>query len=129
VLQVPARHSLKPFPLPFLLLAACLFLSVGCASLAPKPVTVGQIVQMSQEGVPAQEIIDKMRKSQTVYRLKASQLAKLKEEGVAVAVIDYMQQTYLDAVREKQALEDWSHWNLLEDGYWYGGPYWGGPYW
>jgi hypothetical protein len=62
-----------------------------------------------------------MRESGTVYRLKASELAKLKEEGFPDAVIDYMQQTYLDAVRRNQALEDWSHWTVGPDQYWYGG--------
>ena len=60
----------------------------------PKPpVTVPQIVLMSKEGVPADEIIEKMRESGTVYILQASQLAQLKEQGVPDAVIDYMQQT------------------------------------
>lgn len=106
--------------------AALIFLS-GCATLGivtPPPVTVADIVKMSKNNVPADEIIQKMRDSRTVYRLKASELAKLKEEGVPDAVINYMQQTYLNAVRRNQTLEDWSYWNSGPDGYWYGG----GPY-
>jgi hypothetical protein len=35
-----------------------------------------------------------------------------------------MQETYFDAVRRNQALEDWSYWQMHNDNYWYGGiPY------
>ena len=88
------------------------------------PVTVPQILLMSKEGVPADEIIEQMRESGTVYRLQASQLAQLKEQGVPDAVIDYMQQTYIDAVRRDQSLEDWDNWTLADDCFWYGGPWW-----
>jgi hypothetical protein len=91
---------------------------------AKPPVTVPQIILMSREGVPAEDIIQKMKESGTVYRLKADQLAQLKEEGVPDAVIDYMQQTYIDAVRRDQSLEDWDNWTLADDGFWYGGPWW-----
>lgn len=100
----------------------------GCASMfnTPPPVTVPEIIKLSREGVPDYEIIDKMRKSGTVYRLKASQLAELHAQGVPDSVINYMQRTYLQAVRRRQELDDWDNWNEL-DGWWYGGPYWGWP--
>ena len=104
----------------------------GCANLGATlmgeptkpPVTVPQIILMSKEGVPADEIMEKMRESGTVYRLQASQLAQLKEQGVPDAAIDYMQQTYINAVRRDQSLEDWDNWTLADDGFWYGGPWW-----
>jgi hypothetical protein len=102
----------------------------GCASLGyrpAQPVTVQEIVAMSREKVPAADILAKMRGSGTVYRLTASQLADLRQQGVANEVIDYMQQTYLDAVRRDQQWEDWNRWSWW-DGYWYGGwPYRWGP--
>ena len=36
------------------------------------------------------------------------QLARLHDQGVADAVINYMQQTYLEAVRREQNLADWN---------------------
>jgi hypothetical protein len=108
----------------------CLLLLESCATMGitqPEPVTVPQIIQMSKAGVPAQEIVKKMRRSGTVYRLKASQLAQLKEEGVPDSVIDYMQETYLDAVRNDQALEDRNRWTMEDDGFWYGGSPYGWP--
>ncbi|MGA8019021.1 MAG: hypothetical protein WBV95_10445 [Desulfobacterales bacterium] len=106
------------------LVTAAVFLLTGCATVQTrktKPVTVTDIVRMSQEKVPADEIVNKMRESGTVYRLKASELANLKEQGVQDAVINYMQQTYLDAMRRNQALTDWNSWTMGPDGYWYGG--------
>ena len=112
------------------LVSAALFLLTNCATMErkkTKPVTVAEVVKMSQDKVPAGVMIDKMRQSGTVYRLKASELAKLKEEGVPDAVINYMQQTYLNAVRRNQALEDWDYWTMGPDSYWYGGGPFGWP--
>jgi hypothetical protein len=104
----------------------------GCCTVCkkrPEPVTVGQMIQMSKEGVPGQEIIRKMQASGTVYRLEASQLAKLREQGVPDNVIDYMQQTYIQAVRAHQELSDLRYWTWSDE-FWYGGmPYgWPGSY-
>jgi hypothetical protein len=37
-----------------------------------------------------------------------AQLARLHDQGVADAVINYMQQTYLEAVRREQNLAGWN---------------------
>ena len=103
-----ARFPLVTLRLVVKMLAvAGLLAATGCATLSvapPKPVTVGDVLHMTDDGVPPHEIIDRMRDSGTVYRLDASQLAHLKEQGVADPVINYMQRTYLDAVRRRQAL-------------------------
>jgi len=92
------------------------------------PVTVSDILQMTKDGIPAQTIISKMRKSHTVYRLKADQLAELQKQGVAADVINYMENTHLAAVRHNQQLEDLGYWWPGWDGYYYGGPAFGWPY-
>ena len=121
-------------PNPTLILASFLFLAAamvlllgGCASVQKPPVTVPQVVEMSHEKVPPQDIIQKIRDSGTVYRLKASQLADLKQEGVSDPVINYMQETYLHSVRRNQSLEDWDNWTMENDGFWYGGFGYGWP--
>jgi hypothetical protein len=108
-----------------LVLMSLVSLLAGCASFQgnQSPVTVPEIIQMSQDKVPAYEIIERMGKSGTTYRLSAAQLADLREQGVSDPVINYMQRTYLEAVRRQQSLEDWDHWTQV-DGWWYGGrPY------
>lgn len=109
---------------------------IGCAAVSgnpvgppPDPVTVKVIVEMHEAGIPPDIIINKIQQSHTVYRLQASQLVQLKEMGVSDEVINYMQQTYIDAVRQNQASEDWSNFTLADDGFWYGGPFYGGPFW
>jgi hypothetical protein len=100
-------------------------LLVGCASFqgSQAPVTVPQIIQMSQEKVTAYEIIKRIHMSGTVYRLDASQITSLREQGVSDPVINHMQRTYLEAVRKHKQLVDRSHWTEV-DGWWYGGrPY------
>ena len=113
-----------------------LLLLAGCTSyqrpVVPAAVTVPEILQMTKAGDPPDEIIRKMRNSGTVYRLDASQLAKLHDEGVSDKVIDYMQHTYLAAVARSSRLESWDYWYMGPGGWWYGGvPYgWpGGWYW
>jgi hypothetical protein len=93
-----------------IVLAAGALLS-GCGALGfdqtEKPVTVSDVVRMSEENVPAETMVNKMRHSRTVYRLSAAQLAQLHDQGVQDQVINYMQQTYLNAVRREQDLANW----------------------
>ena len=68
-----------------LMLLTCITLVSGCAMVAPSkpPVTVGDIIQMSKENVPTETIINKMRDSNSVYPLTATQLSELHDMGVA----------------------------------------------
>jgi len=98
------------------LLASLLILLISSCTTTPRkpPPTVEQIVQMSQTGVPPESIIQEIRDSGALYRLPASELVKLKAQGVSDAVLDYMQQTYLEDERRRAY-------------YYQAGPYWG-PY-
>jgi hypothetical protein len=98
----------------FISLIFILFLS-GCAVLAPKQrVTVREVIDMSKDGVPAEAIVRKMRDSNSVYPLTATQLTELHDMGVADRVLNYMQQTYIDEQRQEQNALDWG------DGIWPG---------
>ncbi|MHB1678069.1 MAG: hypothetical protein ACYCSS_11125 [Sulfuriferula sp.] len=98
------------------------FMLGGCATTPPAPpVTVADVIQLSIAGDSPQQIIDRMQAANMVYRLKASQLARLHQQGVADEVLDYMQHTYIEAVRRDQRLEDWNRWWQGPDGYFYGG--------
>jgi hypothetical protein len=101
-------------PAALLLLISLIALS-GCATLGfkqPEPVTVGQVVQMSKDGVPPDTIVKKLRDSDTVYRLSAAQLAELHDMGVPDPVLNYMQQTYIQAERREQTSEDWAGYDM-----------------
>ena len=94
----------------------------GCAALgvdqSDQPVMVSEVIRMSKENVPAETIVNKMRDSRAVYRLNAAQLAKLHDQGVADLVLNYMQETYLNAVRREQDLADWSTREMWRDHFW-----------
>ena len=81
-------------------------LVAGCASNPAKPpVTVKEIVQMGQQGVPADTIIDRIKESHAQYQLPASELVPLGEEGVPGPVLDYMQQTHFKMASQRAAEE------------------------
>ena len=104
-----------------LIFLICVTLLSGCAALGfkqPEPVTVGQVIEMSKEGVPAETIVRKMRDSETVYRLTAAQLAELHDVGIADQVLDYMQQTYIEAERREQSRDDWGEWDMWGPRFW-----------
>jgi hypothetical protein len=111
---------------------------LGCASVESRPpVTTEQVIQLSKQGVPPADIIQKMRDSGTVYRLSGSQLGRLKSEGVDDEVLDYMQDTYLAAARMRGSAEYGSYWGSpwawgpYPYSYWGPRGYWGshwGPY-
>ena len=89
----------------------------GCAPVefdqSAPPVTISEVIQLSEESVPAEIIVKKMHASKTIYRLNAAQLAHLHDQGVADPVLNYMQETYLNAVRrerDRADLETWEMW-------------------
>jgi hypothetical protein len=93
----------------------------GCATFGfktPEPVTVGEVIQMSKDNVPPETIVKKMRDSESVYPLTAAQLAELHDMGVSDPVLNYMQQTYIDAQRQQQNLDD------RDSGYMWGPGFW-----
>lgn len=107
--------------------------SVGCAGLGGRrwgehPVTITEIVILSQHGVAPEKIIGKMKRGGTVYLLSEAQYAELRKKGVTPSVISYMQQGYAQAVRAFPKLgddKDLACWNLGFDGHWYSGGPWG----
>jgi hypothetical protein len=101
-------------------LAGALFGGCSIPGFEPSkpPVTVSQVIEMTQQGVPAEIIVEKMREAKSVYRFDAAELAQLHDRGVADPIINYMQQTYLEAVRHEQSLVDWNDWTVWGDHLW-----------
>ena len=60
-------------------------------------VKVQDIIQMSKNHFPAKNIIAKIKDSHTAYTLKAAQLANLMKLGVSDSVLNYMEQTRINA--------------------------------
>ena len=61
--------------------------------------------------------------------MPAAKVADLRQQGVSDAVLNYMQETYLQAVRRDQRLEDETLWFEGPDRLFYGGCfYWARPW-
>jgi hypothetical protein len=103
----------------FLVLLTAILAACATAPQLPPAPTTAEIVQMSKDGQPADAIIRRMMESRAFYPLPASELAKLREQGVPDRVIDYMQQSYVEAVRYEE-------WSRARDAWPPFGPY--GPY-
>lgn len=102
------------------LIAITLFLT-GCATLQsrrPPPPTLEEIVALAKEKVPAEDIIQRLEESRAVYTLSGSQLAKLREQGVPDAVLDYMHRAQIEQAR-------YDEWLRARDRYFFYGPYYG----
>jgi hypothetical protein len=97
----------------------------ACASVqGPPPPSQEDIVALARAGAPAQEIIRRMRASGAVYPLTASQLARLREQGVPDEVIDYMHRGYIEEVRREEAMRQSFFYGPMFPPYY---PYWYGP--
>lgn len=100
------------------LLAVLMAVLAGCATTTgapkPPPPTIPDIVRMSRDKVPEDEIIRVLHESGAVYRLSGSELAKLKEDGVGPKVLDYLNQAQINQAR----YEEWAR--SREPIFWYG---------
>jgi hypothetical protein len=109
---------------------SCVALSAGvllasCASLQEpmrEPMTLESVVALAKEGKDAQAIITQIQTSRTVFDVTASQYAKLSRDGVADAVIDFMQQGQLK-MAERMGRRD-----AMQDAWFWGRGYWGWGY-
>lgn len=81
------------------LLAAAL---AGCATLSVPPLTVDEALAMSKAGASPDHIITRMRETRASYDLSASDMVRLHEQGMPSAVLDYMQKTQLQQLRDEE---------------------------
>ncbi len=94
-----------------------LLLLSGCAVFESKPpITQEEVVTMVKAGTSPGEIIQKLKASGTIYELSAAELIDLSRKGVPDSILNYMQSTQIQAIRQENARRD----------FYYPAPY---PYW
>jgi hypothetical protein len=95
-----------------------LLFAAGCATLdqAP-PLTGADIVARAREGRTPQEIIEELKRTNTVLPLQASDFVRLHEAGVPDEVLDYLQRAQIEEIRWR---------DRFSYGYWYGPGYYRG---
>jgi hypothetical protein len=97
----------------------------GCATVqGPPPPSPEDVVALARSGASAQDIVRRMQESGAVYPLSASQLARLREQGVPDEVIDYMYRSYIDEVRREEAMRQSFFYGPIYPPYY---PYYFGP--
>src|SRR5688500_6052423 len=76
----------------------------GCAAFKERPpISQEEIIAMVKAGTPPGDIIQKLRASGTVYELTVTELVELNKKGVPDSVLNYMQSTQIQAVRQEEA--------------------------
>lgn len=78
------------------------------AQIMPKPIatlTLDDVVQLSNDGESADQIIEKIKTSDSLYDLTPSQIIGLSRQGVDAKVLDYIHASHELAVRNNIAEE------------------------
>ena len=88
-----SRPSLRV--LSTLLLCGVLVLG-GCATREPLPIE--RVIESARGGESANSIVHTLKSSKTTYALRGSAFGKLRDAGVSDAVLDHVQQQFIDDV-------------------------------
>ncbi len=88
------------------ILASCAVMLLAACATLPPPVSVDEALQMAKSGQSPDAIIQAMHESRSTYRLTASDIVRLHDQGMPQPVLDYMQETQLDAARADQQMRD-----------------------
>ena len=88
---------------------------------APRPLTVGRLQTMVQQGEAVGVILGEIQGSGTVYRLTSQQQQNLRADGMPVGILDEMRNTYERVVRQHPELAASNERWLKIGDYWYGG--------
>ena len=79
----------------------------GCVTLdpGPSPLTDAEIVQFSRSGESPTAIIDRLKKTDTMLWLSASDIVQLRQAGVAPEVLDYLQAAQIAETRRRSQFD------------------------
>ena len=122
-------------------LLSMLFL-VGCATLEhPKPLTSDEVIGLARSGKNGPQIIEELKRTDTVIPLTASEILRLSAAGVPTEVLDYLQRAQIEEIRWRDRYSQMYWYGPLYRGYSYGfgpcpwpyppgvrRPYYGGPW-
>ena len=96
------------FPLLFFFVAGCVTVD------RPKPLTGEDVVALAKSGKTPQEIIEELKRTNTVLLLQASDFLKLHAAGVPPEALDHLQIALINDIRWRDRYSQM---------YWYGPTY------
>lgn len=115
-----------------------LLIASGCASVEPRPqpLSGAEVVALAREGKTPQQIIEEIKRTDTVLPLQASDIVSLHEAGVPDEVLNYLQAAQINEIRWRDRNSQFFWYGPMDRGFgpcpWpYGGfrrPYVGGPW-
>lgn len=104
--------------LGFSLILPIVLLLAGCAAMErPRPLSGADVVALAKQGRTPQQIIEELKRTDTVLPLQASDIVRLHEAGVPDEVLDHLQRAQIDEIRWR---------DRYSQGYWYGPGYYRG---
>ena len=92
----------------------------GCATVdRPKPLTSEDVVNLARSGASAPQIIEELKRTDTVIPLRASDIVRLHETGVPDEVLDHLQRALIDDIRWRDRYSSlyWYDYGPLYRGY------------
>jgi hypothetical protein len=98
-------------------LVFCLLTLAGCASVEPAhPLTGADIVFLAKNGKTAPQIIEELKRSDTVLALQAADIVNLHDSGVPTEVLDYLQRAQIEEIRRRER-QQMMYWGPLHGGF------------
>ncbi len=89
----------------------------GCAGLErPQPLSGAELVVLAREGKTPQQMIDELKRTDTVLMLQASDIVQLHESGVPNEVLDYLQRAQIEEIRRRERQQQ-MYWGPLHGGF------------
>src|SRR5215813_3587876 len=110
--------------LGFLLIASLVV--AGCATTPSlPPLTPAQIVELAKSGATGPQIIEELKRTNTVLMLQGSDFARLGEAGVPKEVLDYLYQAMIAEIRWRDSAlygpyGPWGPWGPYGPGFGFG---------
>lgn len=89
------------------LVVAFTLLTGGCAGVdpGPPPLSRAEVVQLARSGEKPAAIVERLKSTQTILWLSATDIVELREAGVAIEVLDYLQAAQLAEMRRRSQFD------------------------
>ena len=91
--------------------------AAGCATLdRPKPLTSQEVIALAKSGRASKDIIEELKRTDTVIPLTASEIVRLNAAGVPTDVLDYLQRAQIEEIRWRDRYSQ-MYWSPLYRGF------------
>lgn len=89
------------------LVVALALLASGCVSFdaGPPPLSRAEVVQLARSGEKPEAIVERLKSTRTILWLSAKDIVELREAGVAIEVLDYLQAAQLAEMRRRSQFD------------------------